>query len=378
MDIDKRPPKILFVCTKPFQYMIARLIKLGCGFERCDIVVLNHFYGAADFCRKVRETRAWEQVIYIDDDGTRDRYKLGLGPIRKYFFYHRWGQSLPSLFANISDYSEAFIAHDFVAIEYAIMRKFDSEGKRVRLYEEGFGNYIDNSTHTRWYMKLLKRMAPKLGLPGGVFGSVKWIESIWLQRPQLFVTDGSRSLKNKARPLPMTLKEFLRTPQIAEELYWIYPELREIDRQVAGRDEMTVVLTEPFIDNIEKRQEYLDEILRRVNDTLRDRDPSEPVFFKQHPGELSPLESFSGQVSLLPKGWPIELLYLVVLKHDIRKLNLFSFGSTAILNLYDLCRNDGNLDIFIFESMTMREEVKMIASRFCELAERYEIRFQSL
>ncbi len=81
---------------------------------------------------------------------------------------------------------------------------------------------------------------------------------------------------------------------------------------------------------------------------------------------------------MLPKGWPIELLYLVVLKHDIRKLNLFSFGSTAILNLYDLCRNDGNLDIFIFESMTMREEVKMIASRFCELAERYEIRFQSL
>lgn len=358
--------------------MIARLIKEGCGFERCDIVVLNHFYEAEEFCRKARETRAWENVTYLDDDGSLDRLKIPMGPIRKFFFYQRWKRYLPEMLADISGYDEAFIAHDFVAVEYAIMRHFSKQGKRARLFEEGFGNYIDNSTHKTWGMRLLKRMAPLLGLPGGVFGSVRWIESIWLQRPELFLADlgGHRALKRKARPLPMRLKEFLQTPRIVEELYWIYPELREIDRQVQGSDSMTVVLTEPFIDQIEERDTYLREILNRVNGTRTDT--GGPVFFKQHPGELKDLERFDRQISVLPKRLPIELLYLIAIKNDIRKLNLYSFGSTAILNLYDLCRHDGGLDIYIFESMSMREEVKLIATRFCDLARTYRIRYHSL
>jgi len=324
----------------------------------------------------VRETRQWEKVLFLDDDGSLDAYKLRLDPVRKYFFYHRWNRHLPALFANIADYAEAFIAHDFVAVEYAIMRKFGSEGKPIRLFEEGFGNYIDNSTHTRWDMKLLKRLAPSVGLPGAVFGSVKWIDSIWLQRPQLFLQGSRSALKRKARPLPMTLKQFFEVPAVADELYGMYPELGGIDRLVSDREAMTVVLTEPFLDDIADRDACLRQIVAKVRETLGDS--GEPLFVKQHPGEMRPIGPLSGRVRVLPRSWPIELLYLVMLKNRIRKLNLFSFGSTAILNLYDLCRSGGNLDIFIFESMDIQEEEKLLSSRFRELASRYEIAFQTL
>ncbi|MCD9023660.1 alpha-2,8-polysialyltransferase family protein [Cohnella silvisoli] len=367
--------KTLFVCTKPYQYLLARLIKKGCGFDKCDLIILNHFYEAADFSRKVRDTGVWNNVLFIDDESL-DQKKLKLNPIMKYFFYQSWSRYLPGTLSDISPYTEVFLAHDFVAVEYAIIRKFSSEGKRSTLYEEGFGNYINNSTHKSWHMKLLKRLAPWFGLPGGYFGSLKWINSVWLQRPELIVSDNKNPLRHKTRSLPMAFKDFLHDPGIMKECYAIYPELHEIDRWLNGKDTMTVVLTEPFVDEVADRGKYFAEIIAKVNLTIGSEDTL--VFFKQHPGEQLPIEAISSQIMPLPKKLPIELLYLVITKNNIRKVNMFSFGSTAILNLYDLCKTNESLDIFIIESMGMSEDDKVISSRFCDLALQYNIQFQTL
>jgi hypothetical protein len=368
--------KILFVCTKPYQYLMARLIKEGCGFGRCDIVILNHFYEAADFARKVRETGVWQKVMYIED-GKLDEYKLGLHPLRKYLFYHGWRKMVPPVLSDISAYSEVFVAHDFVALEYAVMRKFSSENKPVHLYEEGFGNYINNSTHTRWHMRLLKRAAPWFGLPGGYFGSVKWIDSVWLQRPGLITSDRSNPIRRKTRGMPLAFNLFLDIPHIIEECYRIYPELHEIDLQIEGHDTISVILTDPFLDEMPDRPACIREMQDKVNAVLG-HTAEAPLFIKQHPGEKLSVDGIGGRMLTLPKKLPCELLYLIILKNQIRKINLFSFGSTAILNLYDLCRTDNNMDIFIIDSMSLREEVKVISTRFCELAQKHHIEFQTV
>ncbi|MBW5448338.1 hypothetical protein GE107_20045 [Cohnella sp. CFH 77786] len=367
--------KILFVCTKPYQYLIARLIKEGMQYDQCDIVILNHFFEAAEFARKVKGTGVWKKVMYIDD-GMLDEYKLSLHPLRKYFFYHNWRKRLPPVLSDISPYSEVFVAHDFVAVEYAIMRKFGSENKRAYLYEEGFGNYINNSTHSSWHMRLLKRVAPWFGLPGGYFGSLKWIDSVWLQRPGLITSDARNPIRKKTRGLPLDFNQFLGIPRIVEECYRIYPELREIDRQVAGLDTISVVLTDPFLDEVPNREPYIWEMKGKVDEAIGRRDI--PMFIKQHPGEKKSIEAVPGQILTLPKKLPSELLYLVILKNNLRKINLFSFGSTAILNLYDLCKSDNSMDIYIFESLKMQDDVKMIAHRFVELAKRHQIAFQTV
>ncbi|BBI31787.1 polysialyltransferase family glycosyltransferase [Cohnella abietis] len=370
--------KKLFVCTKPYQYLIARLIKQGCGFEYCDLVILNHFYKAEEFSDRVRETGVWGQVIYIDD-GMLDQMKLQLNPIKKYFFYHSWRKFLPTAFLDISAYSEVFVAHDFVALEYAIIRKFSSESKSVILYEEGSGNYINNSTHKKWYMRFLKRVAPWFGLPGGYFGSLKWIKSIWLQRPELITANRNNPIYHKTRGLPITLEEFMRMPDIMSECYQIYPELHDVDKLVRDHDELTVILTDPFLDEITDRKAYIHSIIEKATEAATR--PGSPIFFKQHPGETIQIEASitsNDQVAIMPQKLPIELLYLIIQKNKISKINLISFGSTAILNLYDLCRSNDYMSVFIIESMSMDEELKLIASRFVDLAEKHQIQFQTL
>lgn len=363
---------VLFVCTKPYQYLLARLIKEGCGFRRCDIVILNHFWEAADFARKVEATGVWQRVMFVDD-GEIDQFKLALHPLRKYFFYHNWPKLLPVELHDISNYAEVFVAHDFVAMEYAVIRKFSSEHKPVNLYEEGFGNYINNSTHTRWYMRLLKWVAPWFGLPGGYFGSLKWIDAVWLQRPLLVTTNRRNPVRRKARGLPLSFDQFLGLPAFGEECDRLYPELREMDRQIAGNEAIAVVFTEPFLDEVPERSKYLREIQNKVYETLGSREV--PLFFKQHPGERRSVEADGGKLTL-PKKLPGELLYLVMRRNGVRKIHLFSFGSTAILNLYDLCLKDNCLDIYIFESLGTDQDVKMIADRFCSLAVKHQIAFQ--
>lgn len=366
--------KKLFVCTKPYQYMIARLIKLGCGFEQCDIMILDHFYEAADFCAKTKKTGIWNKVMYFDD-GMLDDYKLKLNPVEKYHFYHSWKRFLPSMMEDISMYSEVFLAHDFVAVEYAIMRKFSSEGKKVTIYEEGYSNYINNSTHETMIMRGLKRISPWLGLPGGYFGSLKWVDSVWVQRPQLIKADLSNPIRLKAKPLPMQFTDFLQQPEIVDEMYILFPEIAEIDAHVQGAEEVSVVLTESWHDEIKDRDQYVDQIVAKVNEIVEDKESL--IFIKQHPGENLPMQWASEQIVLLPKQLPIELLYLIMKKHKLKKVNLFSFGSTAILNLYHLCKDDKSLDIYLFgDSMSRTHYMGLKFPRFCELATRFHVQFK--
>ncbi|MBP1993968.1 polysialyltransferase family glycosyltransferase [Paenibacillus eucommiae] len=365
--------KRLFVCTKPYQYMIARLIKQGCSFGDCDILILNHFFEAADFCQKARDAGVWNKVMFVDDV-MLDDYKRKLNPVEKFFFYRSWKKLLPSMLSDISMYSEVFLAHDTVTVEYAIMRKFSGEGKEVTVYEEGYGNYINNSTHTSFFMKLLKRCSPWLGLPGGYIGSLRWVDSVWVQRPGLIVGNARNPLRLKAKQLPLYLRDFLLIPEIASELYTMYPVLAEMDAWVQGCDVISVVLTESWHDQIPDRHRYMHQVVDKVNESLGDW--KSPIFFKQHPGERTSMERFSPQVSIIPKQLPFELLYLVMTKNHIRQLNLFSFGSTAILNLYDLCRNEDNLSIYLFGSMGKTEDYQILFPLFCELATKYQVQYK--
>lgn len=366
--------KKLFVCTKPYQYMIARLIKQGSDFEQCDIMILDHFYEAIDFCEKVKKTDVWNKVIYFED-GMLDDYKLKLNPIEKYHFYHSWRKFLPPIMEDISMYSEVFLAHEFVAVEYAIMRKFSSEGKKVTLYEEGYSNYINNSTHETLIMKGLKKFSPWLGLPGGYFGSLKWVDSVWVQRPHLIREDRENPIRFKAKPLPMELTDFLQLPKIMDEMYILFPELAEIDANVQGHEVISVVLTESWHDQMVDRDQYVEQIITKINDVNQDQESL--IFFKQHPGESLPMQWVSEQVVLLPKQLPFELLYLIMKKNKLKKVNLFSFGSTAILNLYHLCKDDESLEIYLFgKGMSRTYCMEMKFPRFCELADNFQVQYR--
>jgi hypothetical protein len=276
---------------------------------------------------------------------------------------------------DISMYSEVFLAHEFVAVEYAIMRKFSSEGKKVTIFEEGYSNYINNSTHETWIMKGLKRISPWLGLPGGYFGSLKWVDSVWVQRPQLIKADLSNPIRLKAKPLPMHLTDFLQLPEIIEEMYILFPEIAELDTHVQGAEVVSVVLTESWHDEMKDRDQYVDQIIAKVNEIIEDEESL--IFIKQHPGENLPMQWASEQIVLLPKQLPVELLYLIMKKHQLKKLNLFSYGSTAILNLYHLCKDDESLDIYLFgNSMSRTHYMKLKFPLFCELATDFQVQFR--
>jgi hypothetical protein len=225
-------------------------------------------------------------------------------------------------------------------------------------------------------MKFLKRVSPLLGLPGGYIGSLKWVNSVWVQHFELIIEDRKNQIRHKVKQLPLKLKDFLGNPEIVKELNMIYPELMEIARRVQGHDIISVILTESWHDNILNRNQYMNQFIEKVTASVNN--VISPIFIKQHPGESMPIETNSNQIEVLPKKLPIELLYLIMMSNKIQKVNLYSFGSTAILNIYDLCRNDENLDIYLIHSMVMTSDYKITFQHFCELATNYQVKFKTL
>jgi hypothetical protein len=192
----------------------------------------------------------------------------------------------------------------------------------------------------------------------------------------LIIEDKNNQLRHKIKHLPLKLKDFLGIPKIVKELNLIYPELVGIDRRVQGHDIISVILTESRHDTIANRNQYMDQFIEKVSASVNNA--NSPIFIKQHPGESKHIETNSYQIEVLPKKLPLELLYLNILNNKKQKVNLYSFGSTAILNIYDLCRNDENLDIYLISSMTMTGEYKITFQRFCELATNYHVRYKTI
>jgi hypothetical protein len=223
-------------------------------------------------------------------------------------------------------------------------------------------------------MKALKWVSPWLGLPGGYFGSVKWVDSVWLQRPHLIAEDTSNPIRFKTKKLPMELKHFLQMPEITKELFILFPQLAEVDAHLEGHEEISLVLTESWHDQLDQRDRYADQIVDKVNECLNMS--GSPIFFKRHPGESLSMEWTSEQVVILPQQLPIELLYPIMMKNKLKKVRLFSFGSTAILNLYDLCRQDDNLEIYLFgDSLGKSRNNILKFPRFCALATQYQVAY---
>jgi hypothetical protein len=369
-----QPGSKLFVCTKPYQYMVARLIKEGCAFENCDLMVLHHFLESGELCSRVEQTGVWNRVMHYDDN-LLNQYKSRLNPLEKIWFYRTWNKFVPDILPDVSAYSEVFLAHDGVAAEYAIMREFQRAGKPVHIYEEGFGSYIDTNTHRTIAKKFMKKCSPLLGLPGGYIGGLKWIQSVWVQYPELLAKNGGHPLRRKARRLPMRFKDFMRKPEIVGEWFAIYPELHKLDQLMQGEEVVSIVLTDSWLDSMPDREAFVEHAAAMARETTGGK-PS-CVYVKQHPGELLSLREKPG-LKLLPQKLPIELLYLVMLKNRLSKVHLFSFGSTAVLNLSELCRDADNLDIYIFTSLNIAEEYKIIAARFRELAARCQVQYRTV
>ena len=62
----------LFICTKPYQYLMCRLIVEGYGYTNSELIVLNHFEGASSFVNKLQNLKVWSRVYFIDDAGTNE------------------------------------------------------------------------------------------------------------------------------------------------------------------------------------------------------------------------------------------------------------------------------------------------------------------
>jgi len=365
MSAHGRPQKKLFVCTRPYQYLMCRLIKDGYMYNACDLLVLNHFDDAPALTHALRTLRVWERVFF-EDDTEQNRRNAGLNSLQKLFFYHNWRPLLPASISSYDEYDGLFLAHDGVATEYGIMRQFNAQGKHATVYEEGFGNYVCTNDHTDNATRLLKRLAHWFRLPGDHIGRLQYIDTVLLQWPEILTRDRTNPLKKKARALPLTLREFLSRDQIREEMETLYPELEVLSSSVQKGNAVAILLGDLWWDVVPNREQYVRSLLGRIpliTGTHLDR-----IFIKQHPGEMKVLEPLGNEVGFIPKRLPLELFFLAA-KGKIKDLFLLSFGSTAILNLHELLSKECRVHILILPTPLPDTSVDVTTRRFLVLAD---------
>lgn len=358
----------LFVCTKPYQYLISRLIKEGYNYNRCDLLVLNHFKGAGQFAEAVRKLRVWEQVFFADDTILNNR-NAQLGVLQKLLFYHNWERLLPSCIASYDEYEELYFAHEGVAMEYGLMRQFASQGKRTIIYEEGFGNYISVNYHISSIKRLLKEISHWFDIPGNYLGRLRYVTTILLQRPEILNGDDN-PIRKKVQSLPLTLHEFLAHEHIGQEMRNIYPELHSLSIKIQQGDTIAILLGESWWDMVPNREQYIYELFGKINkvaDAHLDK-----IFVKQHPGEVEHLKGLTGNIEFIPKRLPLELIYLVA-KGKVKRLYLLTFGSTAALNLHGLFSNECDVKIVVLDSSEIDRWVSLVTEGFRPLADKFEI-----
>lgn len=353
--------KKLFVCTKPYQYLICRLIKEGYRCDQSDLLVLNHFEGAEQFVEAVSKLGIWEQVFF-EDDTILNKRNAQLGILQKFTFYHNWKRLLPSCIASYEEYDELYFAHEGVAMEYGLMRQFAVQGKPAIVYEEGFGNYISVNLHAALRKRLLKEISHWLGIPGSYIGRLKYVDAVLLQRPDIL--DERNPISRKARPLPLTLHEFLSREHIRQEMCNIYPEIRSLSSVIGKGDAIAVLLGESWWDTLPNREQYIRELLKKIIGADFSK-----VFVKQHPGEIEQLEGLPGEVEFIPKRLPLELLYLAI-KERIKRLCLFTFGSTAVFNLYELFSDECDVKIIILRDLNLDRRFTLGSEKFRAVADK--------
>lgn len=362
--------KKLFVCTKPYQYLICRLIKEGYNYKKCDLLILNHFEGAKQFARAVRRLHVWEQVFFEDDTALNKR-NAQLTALQKPLFYHNWKRLLPSCITSYEEYDKLYFAHEGVAMEYGLMRQFAAQGKSTIIYEEGYGNYMSVNVH-KSIKKYLKNLSHWFVIPGNYIGRLRYVDAVLLQRPDIISLDKRNPIRKKTRPLPLALREFLYREHIRQEMYNIYPELHSLSIRIQRQDAVTILLGEIWWDIVTNRKEYLNKVLNRINNVTGLH--LDKIFIKQHPGEMKHLEGLTSGVEFIPKKLPLELFYLAA-SGKIKRLYLFTYGSTAVLNLWSLFSADCPVKIVIMQDSSFGWRYKLNLERFRHLADKFGVTY---
>jgi len=361
----------LFICTKPYQYLMCRLIVEGYGYTNSELIVLNHFEGASSFVNKLQNLKVWSRVYFIDDAGTNE-LSSKLNPFQKIFFYQDWQKLLPSSLKNWDSYESLYIAHEGVATEYGIMKKFYEFKKPVIMYEEGFGNYINVNQHQNIFKRMLKEVSHLFGIPGSYLGRLKYVDKVLVQRPDIIINEKHNPIRKKVVRLPISLSEFLLLPNIRKEMNNIFPQLDELLLQIEGINKISLFLGESYNAKLKNYQGYMDKIIELVEDSSKDVDA---IFIKQHPGDDKMLEfgNRDKKIILIPKILPIELLY-ALFNEKLKLLKVFTLGSTAAINLHNLFLNQCDIEVNILSDKTLPVSQSGNVQKFKEMALKFGVK----
>jgi len=101
------------------------------------------------------------------------------------------------------------------------------------------------------------------------------------------------------------------------------------------------------------------------------------ILVKQHPGDNKKLELknvTNKKIILVPKDLPIELLYIEASK-KLKLLKIFTFGSTAVINLYNLFSNQCKINITMFIDKKLPDKYSKGISRFRKLVPKFGIKY---
>lgn len=356
--------KQLFICTKPYQYLVCRLIVKGYNYRRCDIIVLNHFDGAKEFVRRLKKLEIWNSV-YFFDDSKLNRYSSTLNIFQKVYFYNKWMNLIPQLGINYNEYDILFIAHDSVAVEYGIMRYFNKQNKKIILYEEGYANYVDVNAYN-FVKHYLKEKAHLFNIPGSYMGRLKFVDKILLQYPEL-VNKMNLPIAKKVYELPIKLSEFINYVETQEELSKLFPEMSKLPKKNSSK--ISLFLGESSISNKIKNN-YIKNIIKYINNNSSHEDM---VFIKQHPGKDNEHSIIpSNDYIVIPKIIPIELFSIYIYKNNIKSLCIYTFGSAAAINLYLLLKNNCNVKIVFIKND------KICRKRYKKLSRILKIKYDSI
>lgn len=347
----------LFVCTRPYQYLICWLIRDSLKEDVNDILILNHFVDADKFAARLNRQSIWDNVYFFDDIESRNAHR-GLNLFQKVCFYRQWKRYLPGVVPNWNKYGSLYCAHDGVPSEYAIIRYLTSHRVRTTIYEEGYGNYITINNHSG-LMRILKRLARLIDLPGEYIGETRFVHKILLQHPEKLPSRTRKAIGSKVEALPESLKNFLQRHKT--ELVDLFPELSAVKNELAGVRHLKMILTESFISD-----QYYE--LAIMNLCRGRSTPGERIMVKQHPGERNRSLVQARDVLSIPKYIPVEAACTVLCTLD--KLDVYTFGSTAALNLKLLLEPEVQVRIYLLADP---QEVNPLADQFLTLAQLWNV-----
>jgi len=103
------------------------------------------------------------------------------------------------------------------------------------------------------------------------------------------------------------------------------------------------------------------------------------IFLKQHPGENSNYSFLpKGRLIVIPKIIPIEMFYFYALNNGIKSLYIYTFGSTAAINLYMMLKNICRVEIVVLTDHRIPFIYSSTLDKFRQLAQLFEIKYHTL